>query len=145
MATGWKSDWSLEEGKKRWRYGMDGLRRRENSKKVSSLTMWLADRYGKIGREGKRTIFYIRQKRTMANFFSAWNSALRRNCRWHNTPFADFRRKHHSFYGYPLFISPLPAPWPDHIKRILFKTDCPPCFMPAIVAGLSWLKKVLGK
>ena len=26
----------------------------------------------------------------------------------------------------------------DHIKRILFKIDYPPCFEPAVLAGLSW-------
>ncbi|MBA7550552.1 hypothetical protein ES705_43070 [subsurface metagenome] len=31
----------------------------------------------------------------------------------------------------------------NHIKIILFKTDYPPCYEPAVLAGLSWLKKVL--
>ena len=26
----------------------------------------------------------------------------------------------------------------DNIERILFKTDNPPCFEPALLAGLSW-------
>ncbi len=30
------------------------------------------------------------------------------------------------------------CPASDHIKRILFKTDYPPCFVPAVLAGLYW-------
>ena len=57
----------------------------------------------------------------------------------HHSP--TLRRKRNSFYGYPLFISPLPAPWLYHIKRIPFKTDNPPCFVPAVLAGLSWFEE----
>jgi len=63
---------------------------RTNSKKVSDLTMWLADRYGKIGREGIEAEFYIRRKCTMADFFRAQNSALWKNHISANTPFTDF-------------------------------------------------------
>ncbi len=37
----------------------------------------------------------------------------------HHSP--TLRRERHSFYADPLLISPLAAPWPDHIKRILSK------------------------
>ena len=64
---------------------------------------------GKIRRERQRAIFYIRKKRTMANFSRVWNSALWKNWISANTTFTDFRRKCHSFYSYFLLIPPAPV------------------------------------
>ncbi len=47
---------------------------------------------GKIGRNGKEAIFYIRWKRTMANFLRVWNSALWKNWISANTTLADITR-----------------------------------------------------
>ncbi len=72
--------------------------------------MWLTDRYAKIIIERTMLIFYIRQRCTMANFtgpgilhFGKIGYRLTQHS-------PTLRRKSHSFYGYLLLISPLPAP-----------------------------------